>query len=483
MGTPSGYARRDGDITRYYSKSGELSAVWTPSDIQNVQQFGSGTSTHNQLDTHHADTTVHYTQSAINHNNLLNKGTTTHTQLDTHYADTTVHYTQTAINHLNLQNRGSITHGALDTRYDEETRGWKQTFYTNAANTWYRIGNRLLKSSNLPKHILVTYHGRATVSEIVKGLFSASIQSTHVTQLHRHQIFDGTYAQQPRFIVYQHTGGTATNDINVYMLTDATSSCCYEASHAYVSPDRGFYTQGSGALPSDISGEIGDWTLRFDSDDRATYPQTDYFRDPVNITNNASSTDPTSGALVIAGGLGLAENLNIGAGGSIVSNNLTNATSVNTGAIRTLGGIGVAQDLWCSGLCLPAPAGIPTLIDFYEEFALNTTVSGPWASSIAIVFPIWRLGRLVSFNSFGEPGGNATNAAIITAAGALPARFRPTSFKTFLIRIMDNSTFTIGTLRITDAGVITIGLGYDPDGVFTAANQAILYHISVSYQR
>lgn len=55
-----------------------------------------GTNTHSQIDTHIADTSIHYVQTAIDHTAILNRGTNTHAQIDTHIANTSNPHSVTA---------------------------------------------------------------------------------------------------------------------------------------------------------------------------------------------------------------------------------------------------------------------------------------------------------------------------------------------------------------------------------------------------
>ena len=52
-----------------------------------------GTNTHPQIDTHIADTTLHFTEGSIDHVNILSIGSNSHSAIDTHIADTTLHFT------------------------------------------------------------------------------------------------------------------------------------------------------------------------------------------------------------------------------------------------------------------------------------------------------------------------------------------------------------------------------------------------------
>ena len=67
------------------------------------------------------------------------------------------------------------------------------------------------------------------------------------------------------------------------------------------------------------------------------------------IPAGISSTNSTTGSLVVTGGQGISENLNvggsIGAVGTITTTNVTNATSTTSGSIVTLGGIGAGGNI------------------------------------------------------------------------------------------------------------------------------------------
>ena len=60
-------------------------------NITHANLSGVGTNTHAQIDTHIADTTVHFTEGSINHTAITNIGTNSHAQIDTHIADADKH--------------------------------------------------------------------------------------------------------------------------------------------------------------------------------------------------------------------------------------------------------------------------------------------------------------------------------------------------------------------------------------------------------
>ena len=77
-------------------------AVWKDttvisSDIDHLQIQNTGTNTHAQIDSHIADTSIHYLQTAIDHTNLQNIGTNSHADIDAHIAATNNPHNVTAL--------------------------------------------------------------------------------------------------------------------------------------------------------------------------------------------------------------------------------------------------------------------------------------------------------------------------------------------------------------------------------------------------
>jgi len=68
------------------------------------------------------------------------------------------------------------------------------------------------------------------------------------------------------------------------------------------------------------------------------------------VTNVTSSTNTSSGAVVVTGGAGIGENLNVGGTTTIAGittiNDTTTSSSTSTGALVIAGGVGIAEDLY-----------------------------------------------------------------------------------------------------------------------------------------
>ena len=81
----------NGQVLKYDSGTG----TYVPGNDQDTTDHtlftNIGTNTHAQIDTHIADSTLHFTVGSIDHTLITNVGTNTHAQIDTHIADTGLH--------------------------------------------------------------------------------------------------------------------------------------------------------------------------------------------------------------------------------------------------------------------------------------------------------------------------------------------------------------------------------------------------------
>lgn len=156
-----------------------------------------------------------------------------------------------------------------------------------------------------------------------------------------------------------------------------------------------------------------------------------------------------------------------------ISPNSTNAitcTYVSPGVANT----------FIENLQLPTTGGLPSSLNYYENYTQNVAFSGTWATAENVVMTISRIGLIVNLQlqAFQFPSIGGTQ--ITTSAGAVPARFAPTSATSFSIPYVNNSSsppllsaiFTINTNG---------SLFVMPSTAFTNVGNAGLPTVCISY--
>lgn len=73
-----------------------------------------GVNTHAQIDTHIADSTIHFTEGSIDHTAISNVGINSHGIIDSHIANALIHFTVGSIDHTVITNIGVNSHLQID---------------------------------------------------------------------------------------------------------------------------------------------------------------------------------------------------------------------------------------------------------------------------------------------------------------------------------------------------------------------------------
>jgi hypothetical protein len=163
---------------------------------------------------------------------------------------------------------------------------------------------------------------------------------------------------------------------------------------------------------------------------------------------------------------------------------VTGSSSTSTGALIVGGGVGVAQNVYVGGaLHLPTSGGTSTGLIYYED-----TSAAPFSylmtgavTTISLTGYYVRINGMVTliFNPL-TPAANVANALLSTAAASIPARFRPASdtFSASII-VVDNSIAVLGTVTVTVAGAIVFAV--NAVTAFANAGNTGVYGGSITY--
>jgi hypothetical protein len=106
------YAATAGSL--YYNTILNVLRYYDGDDWQTVASDG-------DLLAHTSDSSIHFEESSIDHDNILNAGSNTHGTIDSHIADSTIHFTEGNIDHDNIQNIGTNSHSDIDAHIGESS--------------------------------------------------------------------------------------------------------------------------------------------------------------------------------------------------------------------------------------------------------------------------------------------------------------------------------------------------------------------------
>ena len=248
----------------------------------------------------------------------------------------------------------------------------------------------------------------------------------------------------------------------------------------------------------------------------------------VNITGITESTSTSTGAIINAGGLGIAKSIFSGnnivtTGGSFYSNNVSTAGiargllhfresnsldrwAFGTDTAEAGTNTGSALRIWAyddagnylnnpisfaratgityfgAAIVLPTIGGTASSLDFYQQATLSTTFTDSSLTTGTIVFNLTRIGNIVTLTQqtadTTTSNYTANGAGYFTSNTAIPANFRPPNGVTFSMLVY-NGGYADGYVTITTGGLIYIR--NTAIGNFNASGQIGWFGWSVSW--
>ena len=204
------------------------------------------------------------------------------------------------------------------------------------------------------------------------------------------------------------------------------------------------------------------------------------FNGPLSIANGATINNGLTvfgGETIATGNLTVATCGNVTIGGSLFVNgsitspsaatlkdltltDTVNSTSPTTGTLIVNGGVGVAQDLWLGGseffANVTTQGGTPSPLNYYEEtcFPLIFEFNGIAAASVLV--QIVRIGNLVNIL---VPSLLLTaGTGVVTTLNQLPVRFRPFCTVRGAASTIVNNASQLGEFEVDTLGNITFGI-------------------------
>ena len=136
------------------------------------------------------------------------------------------------------------------------------------------------------------------------------------------------------------------------------------------------------------------------------------------FSNTLDATSPTSGTLIVSGGVGVAKS--VWANGIVHANSTTDSSSTSTGSIISLGGAGIAKNLYVGGTANISGVATFTSAPYFAAPPINNALNGyikgngASAETASLTIPATDLSGTLIAARFPAFSGDVT-----TSAGAL----------------------------------------------------------------